>query len=146
MVCSSSPVRGAMSSGDIYRGMWVNFPNKTWRAAHWHVHRRTKSFSNSLFMCFGSLLDESTIVSGALDGLFRGLTSSLEAVDESFSFVENTRVAIREPSVAMRWRSFRFVDARMEQWSKQHYYASESVDRIRVHAHQYHDSMGYLAY
>ena len=94
-------------------------------------------------MCFGSLLDVSTIVIGAVDGLFRGLNSSSEAVDESFSFVENTRVAMHE---SIFGDDVEVLGSRMGQWSKQHYCASESVDRIRAHAHQYHNSMGSLAY
>ena len=48
-------------------------------------------------MCFGSVLHDPTIVLGAVDGLFRGGTSSPEAVDKFFPFVANTMVAMREP-------------------------------------------------
>ena len=60
------------------------------------MHYRIESLSNSLFMCFDSVLDDPTIVLGAVDGLFRGGTSSPEAVDKCFSFVANTRVAMTE--------------------------------------------------
>ena len=48
-------------------------------------------------MCFGCVVDEPTIVLGVVDGLFSGATAFPEAVDRSFSFVANTRVAMREP-------------------------------------------------